>query len=376
MAAAGLGLTLEERCDLTVDVQSSIDWAVWTALLRKVGYDEFAEVRGLSLGNHMDVHFQDGLSKLEIPDALPDALRCALYHVLSNALGGVRTSYLIESDDKVWLFYHSQSISHALLRPNAWIKQMRAWHARDGLALGNPGLGWVATHFTELGDPYRAGYFIDHHRDLPPEERFQVRVGEDPPPGIEMRYPEYDEEKWPAERRAKALRNYSRGYASSTILSVAGTQPAELTAEIVELAMRTVLFAMDDRLLSTLGLDDVGDPIERVALFVARLEEITGAETSVTAGHDTAVVEVDRPSALSAKEWQSASQELKATVTGALARAWSAWASYAEPRIRVSCSADGRHWEVTLDASGAQRDAALTAHGNRRWSEEELLALD
>jgi hypothetical protein len=203
-----------------------------------------------------------------------------------------------------------------------------------------------------------------------------VRVGEDPPPGLEMRYPEYDEENWPAERRVKALRNYSRGYASSTILSVARTQPAELTAEIVELAMRTVLFAMDDRLLSTLGLDDLADPVERVALFIARLEEITGSDVFVTSGRDSAVIEIGRPSAVSAAEWETAPPDLRATVTGALARAWSVWASYVDPRVHVSCSPDGKRWEVRLDVGCAERDTALTVHGNRRWSEEELLALD
>ena len=48
----------------------SLDWAVWTALLRRVGYDEFGEIRGQSLGSHMDVHFIEGLRKPSIPRRL------------------------------------------------------------------------------------------------------------------------------------------------------------------------------------------------------------------------------------------------------------------------------------------------------------------
>jgi hypothetical protein len=356
-------------------MQSSVDWAVWTALLRKAGYEVFADVRALSLGSHMDVHFHDGLRKLDIGPEIPDALKCALYHVLSNALGGVNTSYAVESDDKVWLFYHSQSISHALLRPGAWIKQMRAWHARDGLALGNRGLAWVATHFTELGDPYRAGYFVDYHRDLDPEERFQVRIGEDPPEGLAMQFPEYDEAKWPAERRMKAFRNYSRDYASSTILSVVRTQPSELAAEILELAMRTVLFAMDGRLLGAFQLQDETAPVARVARFIACFEEATGTSVAVDVSEASATLEIDAPSAFSAKEWQGAADELRAVVASALARAWSVWASYVAPGILVSVSPDGRHWEVALSPIEKTRDHSLTKHGNRRWTEEQLLSL-
>ena len=158
----------------------------------------------------------------------------------------MKTSYMVESDDKVWLFYNTR-VSTRPLRPDASIKQMRAWHGRDGLALGNRGLAWVATHFTELGDPYRAGYFIDYHRDITDEKRFQVRIGDDPPGHPRHAVARIPPGEVAFERRIKALRNYARGYASPTILTVARTQPEELTEQIVELAVRTVLFALNDR---------------------------------------------------------------------------------------------------------------------------------
>ena len=36
-----------------------------------------------------------------------DAVRCARYHCLSNALGGLRMRYAVESADKAWVFYET-----------------------------------------------------------------------------------------------------------------------------------------------------------------------------------------------------------------------------------------------------------------------------
>ena len=46
--------------------------------------------------------FLPGLQKLGLAD-LPAAPACALYHYHSNALGGVKTGYLKESDRKAWV---------------------------------------------------------------------------------------------------------------------------------------------------------------------------------------------------------------------------------------------------------------------------------
>ena len=48
--------------------------------------------------------FLPGLQKLGLADE-PDAPACALYHYHSNALGGVKTGYLRESDRKAWVRY-------------------------------------------------------------------------------------------------------------------------------------------------------------------------------------------------------------------------------------------------------------------------------
>ena len=48
--------------------------------------------------------FLPGLQKLGIAGE-KDAPACALYHYHSNALGGVKTGYLRESDTKAWVRY-------------------------------------------------------------------------------------------------------------------------------------------------------------------------------------------------------------------------------------------------------------------------------
>src|SRR5688572_23452375 len=45
-----------------------------------------------------------GLRKLGL-EAEPHAVACALYHYHSNALGGVKTEYVRESDRKAWVRY-------------------------------------------------------------------------------------------------------------------------------------------------------------------------------------------------------------------------------------------------------------------------------
>ena len=70
--------------------------------------------------------FLPGLKKLGL-DTLPDAVACAQYHYFSNALGGVKTEYVAESDRKAWVRYP----------PPRWIWQGTAPPPR------RPGLGRV-----------------------------------------------------------------------------------------------------------------------------------------------------------------------------------------------------------------------------------------
>ena len=83
-------------------------------------------------------------------------MACAQYHYFSNALGGVKTHYVAESDRKAWVRYP----------PPRWIWQgtaicavprtvneamLHGWHGHNGVSLGNPRLGFVCTGQTVNG---------------------------------------------------------------------------------------------------------------------------------------------------------------------------------------------------------------------------------
>ena len=179
--------------------------------------------------------FLPGLAKLGL-DALPDAVACAQYHYLSNHLGGVKVEYAYESDRKAWIRYP----------PPRWIFEgtaicgipsevsramLRGWHAHNGVSLGNPRLGFVCTKQTVDGQPGLEGYYLEHDRDLQPEERLRFAPGEEAPAVDPARLPALDAADWPEERLQKVLRNYAMDYMRTALpITVELFGPAGLAA--------------------------------------------------------------------------------------------------------------------------------------------------
>jgi hypothetical protein len=167
--------------------------------------------------------FLPGLAKLGLT-GLPHAVACAQYHYLSNQLGGVRVEYVYESDRKAWIRYV----------PPRWIwagtavcavptevsrAMLRGWHAHNGVSLGNPRLGFVCTKQTTDGQPGLEGYYLEHDRDLAPDERLRFAPGEEAPDVDPARLPRVEGPAWPPERLRKVMRNYAMDYVR-TILPV------------------------------------------------------------------------------------------------------------------------------------------------------------
>jgi hypothetical protein len=165
--------------------------------------------------------FKDGLAKLGL-DKLPDAVACAQYHYFSNALGGVRTEYMAESDRKAWVRYP----------PPRWIWQgaaicavprsvneamLHGWHGHNGVTLGNPRLGFVCTGETVNGDPGLEGYYYEYDREIAPEERVRFAFDERPPRFDPAKAPKLDSANWPEERLKKVERSYAMEYVRSLI---------------------------------------------------------------------------------------------------------------------------------------------------------------
>lgn len=157
-----------------------------------------------------------GIEKLGL-QALPDAVKCAKYHYLSNYLGDVGVQYHEESDVKAWVRYP----------PPRWIwdgtaicaiptevsrAMMRGWHAHNGVTLGNPRLGFVCTKQTVDGQPGLEGYFYEYDHDLTPDERLRFAPEEESPEFDPAAMPKLDPAEWPDERLRKALRNYAMQY--------------------------------------------------------------------------------------------------------------------------------------------------------------------
>jgi len=164
--------------------------------------------------------FLPGLLKLGL-DQLPHAIACARYHMLSNAIGGVRVYCVEESTRKAWVVYPAPrwlwwGTAVCGIPAQVSAAMLRGWHAQNGVALGNPRLGFVCTGQVAAGDAALSGYYIEEARDLAPEERLRFTAEAPPPPGPQ---PVLPSGAWPAERRAKAARGYAREYARSLIIA-------------------------------------------------------------------------------------------------------------------------------------------------------------
>src|SRR5229473_712492 len=114
--------------------------------------------------------FLPGLQKLGLAGE-PDAPACALYHYHSNALGGVKTGYLRESDKKAWVRYPPprwiwRGTAIAAVPHAVSAAMLHGWHGHNGVSLNNPGLGFVCTGMTVDGMPGLEGYYFDYGRPL------------------------------------------------------------------------------------------------------------------------------------------------------------------------------------------------------------------
>jgi hypothetical protein len=152
--------------------------------------------------------------------SIPDAVACAAYHYLSNSIGGVTVEFMRESDRKAWINF----VPPRWIYPGASIcgvpsevsrAFLRGWYAQNGISLGNPRLGFVCTAQTTDGQHGLSGYFLEHDRELAPEERLQFRPGELGPPFDPAKAPRLPAAGWPPERLAKAERNYAMEYIRS-----------------------------------------------------------------------------------------------------------------------------------------------------------------
>ncbi|MGE0765670.1 MAG: hypothetical protein AB7L90_04335 [Hyphomicrobiaceae bacterium] len=191
---------------------------ILTLVSRRSGADAAEWVYRVFRHQHHE-KFLSSFEKLGLV-GMPDAVACAAYHYLSNTVGGVRVEFMRESDKKAWVHF----VPPRWIYPSAAIcgvpsevsrAFLRGWYAHNGVSLKNPRLGFVCTAQTTDGQHGFAGYFWERDHDIAPEDRLIYRPGEIAPPFDPAAAPKLPAADWPAERLAKAERNYAMEYIRS-----------------------------------------------------------------------------------------------------------------------------------------------------------------
>jgi hypothetical protein len=179
--------------------------------------------------------FLPGLHKLGLTGE-PPALACALYHYHSNALGGVKTGYLRESDSKAWVRYPPprwiwRGTAIAAIPHSVSAAMLHGWHGHNGVSLGKPNLGFVCTGMTVDGMPGLEGYYLEHDRPLGEDERVRFAYGQEEMPRVDWTaQPKLETASWPEERRLKTFRAYAVEYLRTmlpTLQELLGPDDAE-----------------------------------------------------------------------------------------------------------------------------------------------------
>ncbi|MBI1238586.1 MAG: hypothetical protein GC199_04515 [Alphaproteobacteria bacterium] len=262
------------------------------ALVSRTGTDVAAQfVFGHFRRQHLE-KFLPGLKKLGL-DGLPDAVACAQYHYFSNALGGVKTEFMPESDTKAWVRYP----------PPRWIWQgtaicgipakvneamLHGWHGHNGVSLGNPRLGFVCTGQTVTGDPGLEGYYYDYGREITEDERVRFAPDERAPDFDPAKAPKLDSASWPDERLKKVERAYAMEYVRSlvpTLLDLLG--PEETRAHLGH-AARLIGMQFYEETAALLGTP-AGTPAG-FAAYLAALAAAQGETVTVEAAKNAATV--------------------------------------------------------------------------------------
>ena len=224
--------------------------------------------------------FLPGLKKLGL-DALPDAVACAQYHYFSNALGGVKTEYVRESDRKAWVRYPPprwiwQGTAICAIPRDVNEAMLHGWHGHNGVSLGNPRLGFVCTGQTVNGDPGLEGYYCEYDRDLAPDERVRFAPNEHMPRFDPAAAPKLDTANWPQERLRKVERSYAMEYVRSFLPVTQELFGVDEAERLVAKTARLIGLQFYEDTASALGI--TGDSAEDFARYLCALAAAQGEQ--------------------------------------------------------------------------------------------------
>jgi len=234
------------------------------------------------LTSHQEKYFVASLQKLGIASD-PPAVAAAKYHYFSNALGGLGMEYVEESQRKVWIRYLAPAWTYpgtALAALPLGIRRtvFSTWHPRNGELMGCRRLGWVCTKLMDEGEPYDEGYFIEHDKDLAPNQRARFEVCETTPEFDPTKAPKLDPNLWPEARLLKANRNYAGDYVRDTIdqlYVLIGRHPAHA---VVAHALRVLAAQYTHELAA--DLESTDHSVDGIARLYAELLRCSGHEAA------------------------------------------------------------------------------------------------
>ncbi|MBR1222015.1 hypothetical protein JQ557_28710 [Bradyrhizobium sp. U87765 SZCCT0131] len=293
--------------------------------------------------------FLPGLAKLGLT-GLPPAVAAAQYHYLSNWIGGVHVEYMPESDRKAWIRYP----------PPRWIwsgtaicaipgevsrAMLRGWHAHNGVSLGNPRLGFVCTKQTVDGQDGLEGYYCEYDHDLAPEERLVFARHLEAPDFDPAKAPVLPVDTWPAERLARAHRDYAMDYVRTALPVMIGLFGPEEGGHLLHITGRLIGMQYGAGIGAALGAA-AGGGAAGFADLLSRFFRTAGDE--VMARSDTVVAQAQwRLMRDVVDDHPACRLALSGLVEGMLA-------------------AYGRHMSVTASADGAAAGGAIWEVRSRR----------
>src|SRR4051794_30289125 len=181
-----------------------------------------------------------------------------------------------ESDRKAWIRYP----------PPRWIwrgtaicavpgevsrAMLRGWHANNGVALGNPRLGFVCTKQSVDGQDGLEGYYHEYDHALDVDQRLVFARHLEAPLFDPDRAPALPVASWPKPRLQKAYRNYAMEYvrtAAPVAVQLFGPQDA---GYLLRLTGKLIGMQFYDELAS--GFSAPGGTGKHFAAFLCALLE-------------------------------------------------------------------------------------------------------
>lgn len=339
--------TLADKAYAASAYWDAVNINVDNLLIRRFGVEAWSSYITELYASHQRQFFLPAQEKLGIPETDPPAVRAAKYHLMSNALGGIRTRIAVESPSKAWIFYlpATGAMGDQTYGEEHWLSIFPGWHARNGVSLGAPGLVFVATHLAARGDPFTAGYFLDTGTPVEnPADRYRQAWGEPAPPPGSRHCAELSASDWPEDRRLKALRNFAVHWAwdrMATALEVFGPS----VAADLDVANAQATYSHLPILAS---LADQPGP-HGVASSFAALLDMSGFTVQTDAQDGSATVVVERDPI--APRIAQLHKELQPLPYRAVLHGWSGPAADAAARLSLSDAGGKQTWRFERDGA-------------------------